>query len=68
MPGTNDAIAITTEDVQFDTMQPSQAYEMFRDAMKKGQEAVDSLSPKVKKMAKQFAETELPDADFSAYA
>tara|TARA_R100000231_G_scaffold6732_5_gene9810 strand:+ start:4425 stop:4631 length:207 start_codon:yes stop_codon:yes gene_type:complete len=68
MPGTTDAIAITTEDMQFDTITPAQAFEMVQSAMKKGQEAMDALSPKIKKLAKQHAEKELPDADFSAYA
>ncbi len=48
MPGTTDAIAITTEDMQFDTITPAQAFEMVQSAMKKGQEAMDALSPKIK--------------------
>lgn len=68
MPGTSDAIAITTEDMQFDKITPAQAYEMVQEAMKSGQEALDNISPKIKKLAKQHAEKELPKADFSAYA
>tara|TARA_Y100000401_G_scaffold38880_1_gene29412 strand:+ start:4410 stop:4616 length:207 start_codon:yes stop_codon:yes gene_type:complete len=67
MPGTSDAIAITTEDMQFEKVTPAQAYEMVQEAMKTGQDAFDNLSPKIKKMAKQHAEKELPDASFSAY-
>ena len=67
MPGTSDAIAIITEDIQYDTLSPEKAYEMFREALKAGQESLDALSPKIKKMAKAYAEKELPDAEFTAY-
>ena len=67
MPGTSDAIAITTEDIQYDTMTPEDAYKTVQAAMKKGQEALDAVPKNIKKMAKEYSEGDLVKTDFDAY-
>tara|TARA_Y100000401_G_scaffold52326_1_gene41090 strand:- start:5330 stop:5539 length:210 start_codon:yes stop_codon:yes gene_type:complete len=69
MPGTSDAIAITTEDVNPGTVSPKDAFDMVQAAMASGQEAVDKLPKDIVKMAKKYAEDNLTSSrDFSAYA
>lgn len=67
MPGTSDAIAITTEDIQYDTMTPEDAYKTVQDAMRKGQEALDAVPASVKKMAQEYSEGDLVKTDFDSY-
>jgi hypothetical protein len=67
MPGTSDAIAITTEDVQSDTVSPKDAFKMVQDAMSKGQEHYDKLPADIKKLAKEYSEGTLVDSNFSSY-
>tara|TARA_Y100001963_G_C6620772_1_gene371600 strand:- start:109 stop:312 length:204 start_codon:yes stop_codon:yes gene_type:complete len=67
MPGTSDAIAITTEDIQYDTVSPSEAFKMVQEAMAKGQESYDKLPKNIKTLAKEYAEGGLVDSDFTAY-
>ena len=67
MPGTSDALAITTEDVHFDTVTPKEAYRIVQSAMQKGQDAFDAVPADVKKMAKEFSEGDLVSKDFDSY-
>ena len=53
MPGTSDAVAITTEDVQFNTVSPKEAFKVVQDAMAAGQEAFDAVPMDIKKKAKE---------------
>ena len=69
MPGTSDAIAITTEDVNPGTVSPKDAFNMVQEAMAVSQEAVDNLPKKIVKLAKEYAENNLTNSrDFDAYA
>ena len=69
MPGTSDAIAIATEDVNPGTVSPKDAFDMGQEAMAISQEAVDKLPKKIVKLAKEYAEDNLTSRrDFSAYA
>tara|TARA_R110002074_G_scaffold351153_1_gene522236 strand:- start:231 stop:440 length:210 start_codon:yes stop_codon:yes gene_type:complete len=68
MPGTSDAIAITTEDINPGTVSPKDAYAMVQDAMSSGQEAVDKLPKKIITLAKEYAEGTLSESrNFSSY-
>ena len=67
MPGTSDAIAITTEDVQSNTVSPEDAFKMVQEAMAKGQEQYDKLPADIKKLAKEYSEGTLVSSDFTAY-
>ena len=67
MPGTSDAIAITTEDVQSNTVSPEDAFKMVKDAMAKGQEQYDKLPADIKKLAKEYSEGTLVGSDFTSY-
>lgn len=67
MPGTSDAIAITTEDVQSNTVSPEDAFKMVQEAMAKGQEHYDKLPADIKKLAKEYSEGTLVSSDFTAY-
>ncbi len=67
MPGTSDAVAITTEDVQFDTVSPKEAFKIVQDAMSAGQEAFDAVPMDIKKKAKEYSEGSLVETDYSSY-
>tara|TARA_R110000751_G_scaffold81618_1_gene164675 strand:- start:1399 stop:1602 length:204 start_codon:yes stop_codon:yes gene_type:complete len=67
MPGTSDAVAITTEDVQFDTVSPKEAFKVVQDAMAAGQEAFDAVPMDIKKKAKEYSEGSLVETDYSSY-
>ena len=67
MPGTSDAIAITTEDVQSDTVSPEDAFNLVQKAIAKGQEHYDKLPADIKKLAKEYSEGTLVGSDFTAY-
>lgn len=67
MAGTSDALAITTEDVHFDTVSPKEAFKMVQDAMASGQEALDAVPMDIKKKAKEYSEGSLVDTDYSSY-
>lgn len=67
MPGTSDAVAITTEDVQFDTVSPKEAFKIVQDAMAAGQEAFDAVPMDIKKKAKEYSEGSLVETDYSSY-
>jgi hypothetical protein len=67
MAGTSDALAITTEDVHFDTVSPEEAFKVVQDAMAAGQEAFDAVPMDIKKKAKEYSESSLVDVDYSSY-
>tara|TARA_R110000822_G_scaffold8575_3_gene33651 strand:+ start:620 stop:823 length:204 start_codon:yes stop_codon:yes gene_type:complete len=67
MPGTSDAVAITTEDVQFNTVSPKEAFKVVQDAMAAGQEAFDAVPMDIKKKAKEYSEGSLVETDYSSY-
>ena len=67
MPGTSDAVAITTEDVQFNTVSPKGAFKVVQDAMAAGQEAFDAVPMDIKKKAKEYSEGSLVETDYSSY-
>jgi hypothetical protein len=66
MAATSDALAITTEDVHFDSVSPKEAFKIVQDAMAAGQEAFDNVPKDIKKKAKDYSEGSLVDTDFSS--
>ena len=66
MPGTSDAIAITTEDVQSNTVSPEDAFKMVQEALAKGHEQYDILPADIKRLSKAYSEGTLACSDFTA--
>jgi hypothetical protein len=59
MAETSDGLAITTEDVHFDTVSPKEAFGIVQEAMAVGQDAFDAVPMDIKKKAQEYSEGSL---------